>query len=146
MSRVGLLSLDGAGPFLAGAAAFCVLALLGVLVVLQSPTRLLWTGTTVQGRVDGGIAYYSYQGRSYSVDAVGASASDPPHHATVYLDPSDPQDARLDNTPARMVDAGFVGTALLGAVVFAVAGLTRRWRTRRRRQQTRTERATHHGR
>jgi lipopolysaccharide/colanic/teichoic acid biosynthesis glycosyltransferase len=66
---------DGAGWFVGLAVTLFVLALLAVLLGLQSQNSVLWTGQRVTGTEQRGIVYYRWQGQSYSLDASGFGSS-----------------------------------------------------------------------
>jgi hypothetical protein len=55
---------DGAGWFVGLAAALFVFALLAVLVGLQSPDRVLWTGQQVTGTDTAAVVRYAACGAS----------------------------------------------------------------------------------
>ena len=58
-------ALDGAGWAVGLAAVLFVFALLVVLLDLQSPDAVLWTGHHVTGTEQGGIVSYRWQGQNY---------------------------------------------------------------------------------
>ena len=91
---------DGAGGFVGGAVVLVVFALLAVLLGLQSPDRVLWTGQQVVGTEQGGIVTYLWHGQSYSLDVPGYGSS---KAVSVYLNPGDPSQAMVDNTFDRAV-------------------------------------------
>ena len=66
---------DGAGLFVGGAVVLFAVALLAVLLGLQSPDRVLWTGQQVTGTEHGGIVTYGWHGQSYSLDVPGFGSS-----------------------------------------------------------------------
>jgi hypothetical protein len=121
---------DGAGWFVGLAVALFVFALLAVLLELQSPDLVLWTGHRVAGREQGGIVTYRWDGQQYSLNGRGyGSARD----VSVYLDPADPGNAMVDNVPDRVVVASFIGAPVAGGVALLVAGATRKPRRARRK-------------
>jgi hypothetical protein len=121
---------DGAGWFVGGAVVLLVVALLAVLVGLQSPDRVLWTGQQVVGTEQGGIVTYRWDGQSYSLDVPGNGSS---KAVSVYLNPSDPSQAMTDNVFDRVLAALFTLGPVAGAVVLLVVGGTRNYRWERRK-------------
>ena len=98
------------------------------------PSQVLLTGIRVQGYAQGGLAYYTYRGATYSIDDPWQAATyTAPEPVTVYLsrdDPTDSSQARLDG-PTRWIDAFLVFSWFAGALVLAPVGYLRR-RSRRR--------------
>jgi hypothetical protein len=125
--------LDGAGWFVGLAITLFVFALLMVLLELQSPDLLLWTGHRVAGTERGGIVSYRWHGQAYSLNASGYGSS---KDVSVYLDPANPANAMVDNVADRALVASLIGGPVAGGVVLLVVGLTRnyRWDRRRARQ------------
>ena len=122
---------DGALPWTLVALGLAVLWVLLLLVEVQSPNWLYWSGKTVQGTNDGGIVYYRVHGQTYTIDDPGPAPPQPTPE-TVWYKPGDPSSALLD-IPARLVEAG-VFVALAGATVITFGvGVTRGERHRRRR-------------
>jgi hypothetical protein len=121
---------DGAGGFVGGAVVLVVFALLAVLLGLQSPDRVLWTGQQVVGTEQGGIVTYSWHGQSYSLDVPGYGSSPA---VSVYLNPGDPSQAMVDSTFDRVVAALLVLGPAAGAIVLLVLGGTRNYRWFRRK-------------
>jgi hypothetical protein len=124
---------DGAGWFVGLAIALFVFALLMVLLELQSPDLVLWTGHRVVGTEQSGIVSYRWHGQPYSLSASGNGSS---KAVDVYLDPADPSTAIIDNVADRALVALLIGGPVAGGVVLLVVGLTRncRWDRRRARQ------------
>lgn len=120
---------DGAGWFAAGAGALLFAALLVALLELQSPSSLLWTGRPVTGTEQGGIAYYRWQGQTYTVDVPGYGSATT---LTLYLDPANPGSAIPDSLAGRLTTSLGVGVPLLAAVVVLAIGGTRNYRWKRR--------------
>jgi hypothetical protein len=121
---------DGAGWFVGLAAVLFAFALLAVLLELQSPDLVLWTGHRVAGTEQGGIVTYRWAGQQYSLNANGyGSVQD----VSVYLDPANPGNAMIDNLPDRIVVTAFVGAPVAGGLALIVAGLTRKPRRVRRK-------------
>lgn len=123
-------SFDGAGWFVGGAVVLFAVALLALLVGLQSPDHVLWTGQQVVGTEQGGIVTYRWDGQSYSLDAPGFGSS---KAVSVYLDPGDPSQAILDNVFDRVVAALLILGPTAGAVALLVIGGTRNYRWKRRK-------------
>lgn len=117
-------------PYLVGATALIVLGVLCVLVELQSPSLVLWSGERVRGTNDGGIVYYTVAGEQRTLDAKGEGPAHP-EPATVYADPRDPSRDMIA-TPAKWFDAFFVLVPFAAAGVVLAAGTARRRRFRRR--------------
>jgi hypothetical protein len=123
---------DGLGLFIGPAIALFVLALLVVVLELNTPEILLWTGHRVVGAEQGGIVFYRWHGQNYSLDAPGYGSS---KTVSVFIDPGDANNAVVDN----LADRAFVGLLIGGPVAVGVAliatGLIRRTRSRRRRKR-----------
>jgi hypothetical protein len=128
-SRACGTGFDGAGWFVGLAVALFVFALLAMLVGLQSPDRLLWTGQQVTGTEQRGVIYYRWQGQSYTLDASGYGSS---QAVSVYLDPGDPSQAVVDNVFDRMAAVLLVGVPVAGGVALLAVGGTRNYRWARR--------------
>jgi hypothetical protein len=126
-------ALDGAGWAVGLAAVLFVFVLLVVLLDLQSPDVVMWTGHRVTGTEQGGIVSYRWQGQNYSLDVPGYGSS---KAVSVYLDPGNPSDAMINNVADRVTTASLVGVPLIAGVTVLAIGLTRqrRWRRRRMRQ------------
>jgi hypothetical protein len=120
---------DGAGWFVAGAGVLFFAAVLAAVLALRSQSALLWTGQPVTGTEQGGIAYYHWQGQSYTVDVPGDGSA---KALTLYLNPGNPSDAIPDSTGNRVGDALVVGGPFLAGVVVLVIGGTRNYRWKRR--------------
>jgi len=121
---------DGSGWFVAGAVVLLAFAVLALLVGLQSPDRVLWTGQEVVGTEHQGIVYYSWHGQSYSLDAPGTGSA---RAVSVFLDPGDPSQAMTDNVPDRVVAGLLVLGPVVAALVLLVLGGTRNYRWFRRK-------------
>ena len=121
---------DGLGLFVGPAIALFVLALLVVVLEVQTPEILLWTGHRVTGTEQGGIVFYQWHGQNYSLNAPGYGSA---KAVSVYLDPGDASNAIADN----LADRAFVGLLVGGPVALGVAliaiGVARRSRSRHRR-------------
>ncbi len=127
--------------WLGGLAVF--LAAVGVLALLaksQSPSFLMWTGHAVPGVKNGNSVNYKFDGVEYTfeVPGPGRSAQLPPLKVTVYLDPSEPLVAVVNNLATRIFDATFVLTPFMAAGFSALFGLLRVRRVRRRPPPTST--------
>ena len=127
---------DGAGWFPGLAAVLFVFALLAVLLELQSPDAVRWTGHHVTGTEIGGIVSYRWGGQTYSLDAPGYGSA---KTIGVVLDPADPSNAVIDNTLPRLVEGSLVAVPVAAGVALLVAGLTRRRRWERRQLRTAPE-------
>ena len=120
---------DGTGWFIGGATALFVFALLAMLLELQSPEAVFWTGREVAGMEQGGIITYHWHGQAYSLDTPGYGSA---KSVTVWLNPANPSDGRLNNPIDRIISASLVDVPVLAGVAVLVAGFTRRYRWERR--------------
>lgn len=120
-------------PLVVAAGCLLVFGLLTVLIEVQSPSLLYWTGRPVQATSVGGIVYYTAGGEHDTLTAPGPAPPRPwrPKHVTVYVDRHDPSRALL-LTPTRWLDAALVGLPFLAAALCLLADPLRR-RARRRR-------------
>jgi hypothetical protein len=116
---------DGSGWFVAGAVMLLVVAVLALLVGLQSPDHVLWTGQQVTGTEHQGIVYYSWHGQTYSIDAPGYGSA---NAVSVYLDPADPSQAMIDNILDRVLAGLLILGPAVAALVLLVLGGTRNYR------------------
>ena len=125
--------LDGAGWSVGLAAALFAFALLFVLLDLQAPESVLWTGHRVVATEQQGLATFRWQGQSYTVDVPGSGSG---QQVSIYFNPGDPSGAMADNLADRMFAALFVGVPVVLGVGVLLAGLSRkrRWARRQRRQ------------
>jgi uncharacterized protein DUF3592 len=131
---------DGAGLFVGLAIALFMFTLLAVLLVLESPDAVRWTGQRVIGYELGGIVSYRWHGETYSLDAPGYGSA---KAISVYVDPADPSNAMIDNPITRLAESALVVVPLAGGVLLLVVGLTRRRRWARRQRHVAT--AAGHG-
>jgi hypothetical protein len=122
---------EDVGAFVTGAALLCVVGSLFLVAAAQSPTMLQWTGTPVAAVEDGGIAYYSFQGQTYTLDVTSPLQ----HSGTVYLDPAEPSNAIFSNPVTRWGDIATVGGPYAAAVILLALGFARRSRRRRLRER-----------
>jgi hypothetical protein len=116
---------DGSGWFVGGAVVLLVFAALALLVGLQSPDHVLWTGQEVTGTEHQGIVYYSWHRQSYSLDVPGTGSA---KAISVYLDPADPSQAMTNNIPDRVIASVLILGPVVGALVLLVLGGTRNYR------------------
>ena len=130
--RLGAV-LDGAGWSVGLAAALFVFALLYVVLDLQSPEIVLWTGHHVVATEQQGLATFRWQGQAYTVDVPGFGSG---NKVDIYFSPGDPSGAMADNVPDRVFAGLLVGGPVIAGVAVLVAGLTRkrRWARRQSRQ------------
>ncbi len=120
--------LEGLGCSLTATLLFAVIGVLFLFAELQSSDTLLWTGRAVASIEKGGLDYYSFKGRSYTLDVPEEQVSEPAKPVTVYVDPSNPNLAIKDNPAARWFEASFVCLPFLAALATFLAGLARRRR------------------
>jgi hypothetical protein len=121
--------MDGAGWSVGAAAVLLLFALLAGLVVAQSPQIVLWTGQHATGYERGGLVFFRYSGRTYSVDVPGYGSASA---VSVYFDPADPSTAMADNLADRAFTGGLVGGPVVAAALVLAIGLTRKRRWARR--------------
>ncbi len=124
--------LDGAGWSVGLAAALFVFALLFVLLDLQAPESVLWTGHHVVATEQHGLATFRWQGQSYTVDVPGFGSGNP---VDIYFNPADPTGAMADSVPDRVFAGLFVGVPVIIGVGVLLAGLTRKRRWARRQSR-----------
>ncbi|SER06263.1 hypothetical protein [Microlunatus flavus] len=130
-------------PYRIGAVVLAVFGVLCLLVVVQSPSVVYWTGQRVRGTDEGGIVYYTVAGEERSLDS-HRPAPPRPVARTVYADPADSSRDRL-LTPVKWLDAAFVVLPFGGAGTTLAVGIARhrRWRGRMAAdEQGRRQRAT----
>ena len=120
---------DGTGWFIGGAILFFVFALLALLLELQAPESVLWTGTPVAGAERGGIVFFQWAGQQHQFSAPGYGSA---KKVIVYFDPSNPDNAMLDSNAARVGPALFIGLPALACVTLLAIGGTQGWRWKRR--------------
>ena len=120
---------DGAGWYVGLAVALFAFALLWVLLGLQSPESVLWTGQHVTGTEQNGLVYYRWQDQSYTIVVSGNGSA---KAVSVYLDPGNPSQAMVDNAFDRVVAILLVGVPVAGGVALLIAGGTRNYRWARR--------------
>ncbi len=99
--------LDGVGWSVGLAAALFAFALLFVLLDLQAPESVLWTGHHVVVTEQHGLATFRWQGQSYTVDVPGFGSGP----VDIYFNPGNPSAAMAENVPDRLFAALFVGRA-----------------------------------
>jgi len=115
------------GTFVTGAALLFVVGSLFLVAAVQSPTMLQWTGTAVKVVENGGIAYYSFHGQSYTLDVTTPLQ----RSNTVYVDPAEPSNAIFSNPVTRWADIATVGGPYAASVLVLTLGFARRSRRRR---------------
>ena len=107
------------------AVALAIVGTLFVLLELQNPSKVYWTGQAVEGTDRGGIIYYEVHGQQYTIDDQRRHFV-PEQHVTVYVDPADPSHALLPS-PSRWIDAVVVLVWFVaGLLVLVVSALRRR--------------------
>lgn len=124
---------EDTGLFTGFAVALFVFGSLFVLAEVQSPSMLQWTGTGVHASQSGGIAFYSFQGQTYTLDVPTPAA----FSSTVYFDPADPSTAMFSNTLTRWTEAATVAGPYAAAALLLALGFARRSRRRRLRLKQR---------
>jgi hypothetical protein len=116
-------SFDGIGGYVIVAGLLLFFSVLGLLVEVQSPDKVLWTGTKVVGSEQGGIVLYDFRGQQYSLDGAGV---DTRARVDVYLNPSDPSNAELNSVVNRVIDLGFTIIPFTLSLLVMLAGLYHR--------------------
>jgi hypothetical protein len=112
------------------AVALLVLGVLCLLVELQSPSLVYWTGERVPATNDAGIIYYTVDGEQRTLNDPREAPAQPTPVA-VYVDQDDAGRDRADG-PGRWFDAVFVLAPFVTTGIVLVVGLERRRRFRRR--------------
>jgi hypothetical protein len=106
---------DQIGGYGVVACVLLVFSIFAFLIELQSPDRMLWTGTKIVGSERGGVVFYPLHGRQESLDG---NDSDDRARITVYVYPSNPDSAMTDSLPDRVVDvAATVVTAVTSRAI-----------------------------
>jgi hypothetical protein len=93
-------------PYRVAAVALLVLGVLCLLVELQSPSLVYWTGERVPATNDAGIIYYTVDGEQRTLNDPREAPAQPTPVA-VYVDQDDAGRDRADG-PGRWFDAVFV--------------------------------------
>jgi hypothetical protein len=111
---------------LGAAAAFLLVGVLMLVLVVTSASGVQWTGIHVHGTSQAGVVTYTYRGLDYTLpdDAHKTYAS--PHRVSVWLSRSHPEDnskAFLANGIARWTDFSIVVVWLLIAAGFVIGGV-----------------------
>src|SRR4051812_21459831 len=123
---------DGLGLALGIAATLAVLGVLALLLVVQTPSFVQWSGTHVDGTRRGTQVAYTYGGREYSVeDSRGDPDDARPKHVGVWLSRAHPRDsssAYVANSAARWTDFSLVMVWFVAAGVVVAGGLVHRRR------------------
>jgi len=127
---------EDTGAYPAFAAALLVLGSLFVLAEIQSPSMLQWTGTPVHAVQSGGIAFYSFQGQTYTLNVATPAA----FSSTIYIDPAEPSTAMFSNVVTRWTEGATVVGPYVVALLLLALGFARRSRRRRKRLQARAPR------
>jgi len=117
-------------PYRVAATVLLVLGVLCLLVELQSPSRIYWTGERVPATNDGGIIFYTVDGQERTLNDPREAPAQPTAVA-VYVDPVDSTRDRVAG-PGRWFDAVFVLTPFVAAGAVLAVGIGRRRRFRRR--------------
>jgi hypothetical protein len=114
---------DGIGGYVAVAGILLFFSVLGLLILVQSSDKLLWTGTKVVGRESGGIVIYHYRGEQYSIDG---NDFDNRARISVYLEPSNPFNAQTNSWVVRAIDLGYTAVPFTLSILVLGAGMYRR--------------------
>jgi hypothetical protein len=117
-------------PYRVAAVVLLVLGVLCVLVELQSPSLVYWTGERVPATNDAGIVYYEVHGEPRTLNDP-REAPERPTPTAVYADPDDASRDRQAG-PGRWFDAVFVVAPFAAAGTLVVVGVVRRRRFRAR--------------
>ncbi len=117
-------------PYRTAAIVLLVIGVLCVLVELQSPSLVYWTGERVAATNDGGIVFYAVDGEQRTLNDPREAPAQP-RATAVYADPDDSSHDRLAG-PARWLDAVFVLGPFVAAGALIMVGLLRRRGFRRR--------------
>ena len=129
----------GSGLFVGAAGFFFLIGVFALLIEVQSPSFVLWTGIEVHGVTRDGVTYYSYDGERHVVDNPHAAPDESDPDTVVWLSRSHPEDeskAYIENPWNRWVELAFVAVWFLAALGFVVAGLLRAQLRMRRRIRT----------
>jgi hypothetical protein len=115
--------------------ALLVMGCTAILVEVQSPSSIYWTGERISATSEGGIIYYRYGGRDYTINDEHRDARDVQRvPVAVFVDPDEPTTARADG-PARWLDAALVSVWFVAAAVLVPFGVVRQRRRRRRQAE-----------
>jgi hypothetical protein len=117
-------------PYRVGAVVLLVLGVLCVLVELQSPSLVYWTGERVPGTNDGGIVYYTVAGEQRTLNDPREAPAHP-EPVVVYADPEDSSRDRQAGI-GKVFDAVFVLGPFVAAGAVLVVGVVHRRRFLRR--------------
>jgi hypothetical protein len=117
-------------PYRVVATVLLVLGVLCVLVELQSPSLVYWTGERVAATDDGGIVFYAVHGEQRTLNDP-REAPVQPKAVVVYADPDDASRDRLAGI-GKAVDTAFVLGPFVAAGAALGVGLVRRRGFRRR--------------
>ena len=117
-------------PYRVAAIALLVVGVLCLLVEVQSPSSVYWTGERVAATNDGGIVYYVMDGEQRTLNDP-REAPVRPRATAVYADPDDSSRDLLAG-PGRWLDAIFVLGPFVAAAAMIMVGLLRRRGLRRR--------------
>ena len=117
-------------PYRIAAVVLLVLGALCVLVELQSPSLICWTGERVPATNDAGIIFYTVGDQQRTLNDPHEAPLQP-RAVTVYADPDDSSRDRVAGF-GKAFDAVFVLTPFVAAGAVLVVGLERRRRFHRR--------------
>lgn len=128
----------GMGPFFGMAAVLCFMGLLSILLEIQSPSVVMFTGIRVQGVTERGVTSYMWDGERHVINNRLEDFRAPSHPTTVWLSRSDPSDetkAYIENAWSRWADVAETSGWFVAALGFVVAGMFRVRRNRRLRAE-----------
>jgi hypothetical protein len=103
------------------------IGLLALLLELQSPSAVLWTGRPVTGIERGGVVLYPFNGHMYTLIDPDQPESGPTRTVLVYVDPGNLSNSRLDKASTRWLDASFVLAPFLVAFLLIALAFIRRF-------------------
>lgn len=123
--------LDGLGLFYGIGGVLAVFGVLALLLVMQSPSWVQWSGIEVHGVTTGQQTQYEYHGELYTISNTSAPLDARHRRTTVWLsrgDPTDSSKAYIDSAPNRWLDFSMVMVWFVAAITVVVAGVVRRLR------------------
>lgn len=119
---------EGSGWLVGAAGVLMFFTVLMILLELQSPDVVLWTGRGVVGTEQGGIISYRWKGETYTTTGHGFRSAPA---VTVYVDPADPSNAMPDSPLGRAMDGTLIGGPFAVAMALLALGPARNYRRSR---------------